>query len=99
MKPLCSLCLLVLILGCKSTVQNVNQLSAGMTKAEVVALLGEPKSSMSPGNGVEVLTFKLTKSRAYRLAVPLHPEYIVRFVAGKVDAYGTARDAKHFTPP
>ena len=94
-----ALCILLFLVGCKSTVQLPNQLHPGMTKPEVIALMGEPISTMSPGNGVEVLKFKLTKYRNYRLAVPLHTDYVVRLVAGQVDAYGTVKDSRQFTPP
>ena len=88
-----------LLSACRSTIHDVNNLSLGMTKTEVRKTLGDPDTSMSPGGGVEVLKYNLKKQRLYRLAVPLTTEYIVRFVDGLVEAYGTPQDLKPFLDP
>jgi len=48
----------VLLIGC-GTAAKTNQLSLGMTKAQVIELMGQPTSSRATG-GVEYLTYKLT---------------------------------------
>ena len=88
-----------LLSACRSTIHDVNNLSLGMTKAEVRKTLGDPDTSMSPGGGVEVLKYNLKKQRLYRLAVPITTEYLVRLVDGRVEAYGTPRDLKPFLDP
>ncbi len=92
--------LLVLATGCASTknTERVNDLNPGMTKAEAIAVMGPPTTSMSPGNGVEILRWTFKKQRLYRLAVPLKTEYIVRLEQGRVAAYGTEQDLKPAAP-
>src|SRR5882762_7346708 len=96
--PLCSLSALLLLTGCVSTIHRVNQLSPGMTKTQVLTALGQPETSMSPGNGVEVLKYVLKKQRP-PLKVPLSTEYVVRLVDGRVEAYGTPKDFAVFLDP
>lgn len=55
-----SLVLLVAgLVACAGTATKTNDLSVGMTKAQVVETLGQPYSSRAT-NGVEYLTYKLT---------------------------------------
>lgn len=49
----------VLLLSSCATATRTNQLSLGMTKAQVIEAMGEPTSSHAT-NGVEYLTYKLT---------------------------------------
>ena len=95
-----ALFLLVILTGCTSTknTQRVNDLNPGMTKAEALAVMGPPTTSMSPGNGVEILKWTFKKQRLYRLAVPLKTDFIVRLEQGRVAAYGTERDLKPAAP-
>lgn len=94
-----SLLLVALIFsGCSSTMDRANQIEAGMTKAELLKVAGAPITSMSPGNGVEILRYEFKKQRLYRLAVPLRMEYIVRLENGHVTAYGTPRDLAKSAP-
>ena len=104
MKKIISLILLTVLVSCASTVSNnsSNQISLGMTKAEVIELLGEPARS-SANSGREVLGFDLTNS-AYRgclaaagvLSLGIYSgacvneldNYEVTFINGKVDSYG-----------
>lgn len=86
---------LLTVLGCKSNMSDANRIHEGMTKQELIAAIGEPASTMSPGPGVEVLSYTFKKQRLYRLAVPLTKDYRVHFVNGRVAAYGTPKELKN----
>lgn len=85
----CAFCLM--LASCTTTLDRVNNLSQGMTKAEAVKVLGQPYMTMSPGYGVEILQYRLRRTR-YPLKVPLTYDYIVRLVDGRVVAYGKPDD-------
>lgn len=87
-----SLTLVTLLAACSSTINLAAKMRPGMTRAEVVALLGEPYQTLSPSPDEEILRYDLKKQRLYRLAVPLTTEYMVRLVNGDVVAYGAERD-------
>ena len=59
MKQVISSLLIALSLTACATATRTNQLSLGMTKAQVIEAMGEPTSSHAT-NGVEFLTYKLT---------------------------------------
>ena len=99
MKLITSIVILVLgLTGCRNTFNNSTKIQSGMSKAELIAAIGEPDSAMSPGAGVEVLHFTFKKDRLYRLAFTLSKEYAVRLVNGKVEAYGTPRELAKALP-
>ena len=52
-----------LLTGCFSTVHRLNNLSVGMTKKEVIKVLGSPDTTRSPGGGVELLCYHLKRAR------------------------------------
>jgi outer membrane protein assembly factor BamE (lipoprotein component of BamABCDE complex) len=92
------LLLVLLVTGCRSTIKRSGQMHPGMTRPEVIATLGEPDSTMSPGGHVEILRYTLTKQRLYRLAVPLRYDYLVRLENGKVIMYGSADELAASAP-
>lgn len=94
MKPILCLLLILSVCGCKSTWNNSNKISLGMTKPELIAAIGPPEDSLSPGDNVEVLRYIFVKQRVVRIppAVPLKKIYLVRLESGRVAAYGTERD-------
>ena len=47
-----------LISSCVSTAKNLNHISVGMTKAEVMTILGEPRDTRA-SEGVEYMIYKL----------------------------------------
>ncbi len=101
MKPYVPLVACVLFLtACSSTWNNSTKITSGMTKAELVAAIGQPEDSMSPGAGVEVLRYIFVKQRTVRIppAVPLKKEYLVRLVNDRVEAYGTPRELAKAAP-
>lgn len=84
----------VALSACRSTWNDSNKISLGMTKPELITAIGQPEDSLSPGDGVEILRFIFVKQRTVRLppAVPLKKVYLVRLEDGHVTAYGTERD-------
>lgn len=88
------LALLALALAGCATAHKMNSLSIGMTKAEVISVLGHPKDS-SATSGVEYLRYELHPDSLGRcLAGPCEgvADYFVRIVNGRVDAYGRIGD-------
>ena len=48
---------LIFMIGCAASSKRLNNINIGMTKAEVIELLGEPNYT-SAVNDVEILTYK-----------------------------------------
>lgn len=93
MKLLHTLILVLLVVvgtGC-ATSPKMNGLSIGMTKPEVISVMGSPSSTAAPGNGMELLRYRLspTDDHAFR---GITEEYFVKLVNGKVDSYGKMGD-------
>ena len=76
----------MVIAGC-ATAHKMNRLSLGMTKQEVISVMGRPTSTASPGKGQEILRYNLsaTNDDAYD---GITDEYYVRLINGIVDSYG-----------
>lgn len=70
------------VAGC-ATSAALNNVRRGMTKAEVIALLGNPDSTSAQGN-IESLTYYLQADSGYGRDQP----YLVRLVDGKVESFG-----------
>lgn len=68
--------------GCASSAQ-LNKIQIGMTKDEVISILGQPDSMSAQGN-VEYLTYYLVADAGYGRDQP----YMVRLVDGKVESFG-----------
>lgn len=99
MKASVAVVLLVLSLAltaCRSPASKINNLSTGMTKAQVIELLGAPRDTTAIGDK-EVLLYKLTRYRP-PLKVPLHEEYQVMLLNGQVFAFGKPRDLARSLP-
>jgi hypothetical protein len=77
-----------LLAGCMSSAE-LNKLQIGMTKDQVIALLGQPDSTSAQAN-VEYLTYYLEVSDvAYnRYSNEGEKAYMVRLVDGKVESFG-----------
>lgn len=80
-----------LFAGCVASASKIGQLSIGMTKSQVVEILGQPKSVSARSDGTELLRYELSG----RNAPLLNPNgknfsdgYTVQFHSGKVVAYG-----------
>lgn len=72
--------------GC-ATSPRMNKLSVGMTKDEVLDILGSPDSTSAKG-GAEYLSYMLHDGPLGASA----NDYMVKLVNGKVDSFGHYRD-------
>ena len=70
------------LLGCASS-SKMNNLRLGMTKAEVIEVMGNP-SSTSEKDDTLYLKYRLLSDYLFK------HDYYVRLTNGKVDAYGSA---------
>lgn len=82
--------------GCATGSESMNRISLGMTKGQVIAALGSPKSVSAVG-GIEVMHYPLSEYPVGggRFDRPL-TNYVVRLRDGRVDAYG--RDGEFSEP-
>ena len=94
---LLTICLTALISACSfdnGVLENTNQLSIGMTKAEVVQIMGTPKATRATAN-MENLTYfwkPYCNFDSTLTGVCRSVDIIVRLVDGKVQAYGASGD-------
>lgn len=79
----------MVVAGC-ATAYKMNSISLGMTKAEVVKVMGSPTST-SAKDGVEYLNYKLYDTFADADS-GIGTNYYVRLVGGKVESYGRLED-------
>jgi hypothetical protein len=73
--------------GCVTPASRINDVSLGMTKAEVIRAMGRPTST-SAQNGVEFMNYALWDSRWDVNSTP----YSVQLVNGHVVSYGRQGD-------
>jgi len=78
------LLLAALFTGC-ATADKLNNLHIGMSKDQVIAIMGQPDSTSAQAN-IEYLTYYLANDSSYGGDQP----YMVRVVDGKVESYGRA---------
>jgi outer membrane protein assembly factor BamE (lipoprotein component of BamABCDE complex) len=71
-----------LLAGC-ATAEKLNLIQIGMTKGQVVAILGQPDSTSAQSN-IEYYTYYLTNDSARYGNQP----YMVRLVGGQVESFG-----------
>ena len=71
-----------LLTGC-ATSEKLNDIHIGMTKSQVLAILGTPDSTSAQAN-VEYMTYYLTADAGYGRDQP----YMVRVVNGRVESFG-----------
>ncbi len=76
----------LLLAGCATSAVRMNDLRPGMTKAEVVNILGTPSSTSSDGTS-EYLNYILDPGGLY----PMTP-YYVKITDGRVTHYGRQGD-------
>jgi hypothetical protein len=77
--------LALLLTGCNYTAEKLNSIRIGMTKDEVMSILGRPDTTSAQAN-IEYLTYYLSTDNG-RPYVSEQP-YSVRFVDGKVESFG-----------
>ncbi|HUJ45293.1 MAG TPA: SHOCT domain-containing protein [Opitutaceae bacterium] len=76
------LLVIALLAGCM-TADRLNDIRIGMTKDQVISLLGKPDSTSAQGN-IEYLTYYLITETRYGRDAP----YSIRMVDGKVESFG-----------
>lgn len=81
---------IVLTLSACATSQKINSISVGMTKAQVIQLMGSP-ASVSAKGGVEYLNYALYETHEAAMYGWSSP-YFVRLIDGKVDSFGRRGD-------
>ena len=80
---------IMLMIGC-ATAHKINSVSLGMSKQEVVTVLGPPVST-SAKEGVEYLNYRFSETDRDAGRGWASP-YFVRIVNGKVESYGRLGD-------
>jgi hypothetical protein len=80
----------LMLVGC-ATAPKTNHLSIGMTKQEVVDVMGWPSSTAANSSGVMVLRYRLSAT-GHDAFHHRTEEYFVRLIDGKVDCYGRNGD-------
>ena len=80
---------ILIIMGC-ATAHRINSISPGMTKEEVIKIMGPPVS-VSAKDGVEYLNYKLSETGNDAFMGWATP-YFIRIINGRVDAYGRMGD-------
>lgn len=89
MKTLLFSVIALLLVGCASPGKKLSGVSTGMTKSEVISILGKP-TSVSASGAVELLNYSLNANRA--LFTTDWDDYFVRLVNGRVESYGRRGD-------
>lgn len=89
MKTLSILILGLTIIGC-ATSAKISGVQIGMTKSEVITVMGNPVSVSAIG-GTEYLNYKLSETDDDAFMGWTTP-YFVRLINGKVDSYGRSGD-------
>jgi len=94
-----ALCVSVVLAGCVSSSSHLNSVSIGMTKPDVIKVMGQPTDTRGNSHA-EFLIYHLAsepwiaRAAAYHQGVAGYGEddYCIRLVDGKVDAYGRQGD-------
>lgn len=85
-KPIMMLCMaLILLAGCAGSASMLNNLSVGMSKAQVLDILGAPDYT-SARQGTEILCYRLTSDGFFR------DSFYVIIKQGTVERYGRQGD-------
>lgn len=85
-------CSLLLLTGCAAPRSTTNQLSLGMTKAEVISLMGEPDSSAAIKNQGDCYYYSMWRDFWNRSPGNYSDRYYVCFQNGKSVVYGRVGD-------
>jgi hypothetical protein len=80
----------LLLVGCSAGPSRIEGVEAGMSKAEVIAVLGEPRAT-SVISGSEYLTFKVWRSFWRRQPGNYRDVHYVRLSGGRVTEHGDLR--------
>jgi hypothetical protein len=82
--------LMMLCLGCSAGPSRIEGIAQGMSKAQVIEVLGEPRSTETIG-GSEYLTFKVWRSFWRRQPGNYRDVHYVQFVGGRVIGFADVR--------
>ncbi len=96
-KKLFILLLTVFIFSGCATAYKMNNLNLGMTKQEVINVLGIPLST-SAQNGIEYLNYRFTETDEDDWD-SIYTPYYVRLIDGRVESYGKLGDFDSTTIP
>ncbi len=91
MKAIITLLLIIVLSGCAghfAMSSKMNNVNVGMSRSEVVSVMGQPNSHSSIGDS-EDLVYVLNTS-AWDTAMP--EPYVVRLIDGKVSSFGRLPD-------
>jgi len=80
-----------LVAACIGTSANLNKVSLGMTKIEVVNAIGTPDSVSAQGN-VEYMIYHWASPKQLIADENNLDRYFIRLTDGRVDAYGEKGD-------
>lgn len=80
----------LLLVGCSAGPSRIEGVEAGMSKAEVIAVLGEPRATTVIA-GAEYLTFKVWRSFWRRQPGNYRDVHYVRLAGGRVTEHGDIR--------
>ena len=90
-KILVSTVVMLLMSGCAGT-PKMNRLSVGMTKGEVISVMGREPDSTSAQGGVEYMSYLLWRDFWDRRPGDYSDRFFVRLINGKVESYGKIGD-------
>lgn len=85
-----ALLLSLILIGCSAGPSRIEGVEAGMSKAEVIAVLGEPRTTTLIA-GSEYLTFKVWRSFWRRQPGNYRDVHYVRLSGGRVTEHGDIR--------
>jgi len=90
MRMLRAVSISVLVLAGCATTDRINRVNIGMTKEQVVAVMGQPTSTTA-NTEVEYLVYRLSVG-VYLGQTTYEEPYYVRLRGGRVDSYGRVGD-------
>lgn len=85
------LILCFLFFGCAATSARINNLNLGMSKSEVIKIMGSPNATKAKDN-TEVLEYLLHPANTYWTSITYPEPYWIFIRDGKVTQYGNAGD-------
>lgn len=85
--------ILLLVIGCATLPQEkLNHLSLGMTKSEVINVMGSPTSTKAKDNIETLVYFQGGTFWTWGHSVRPNKEYLITLKDGKVTEYGQAKE-------
>lgn len=88
----------LLLTGCATPASKINGVQLGMSKADVIKIMGQP-SSITADQEAEYLNYALTETPALFSSAYVATPYAVKLQGGKVVAYGRSGGPSGGTQP